>query len=455
MGKELRKQVPHAFHGKWSAAGNRSDPIGLLEVQDKGRIKRLVPIRYGRMLDSPFTFYRGAAVLMASDLAGSPNTGLKAILCGDAHLSNFGIFATPERRMVFDINDFDEAFPGHWEWDLKRLAASAVIGGRDNGFSDSDCRDLAEETALAYCRAIACFAKLDTLDRWYYHVNIEAVEKVFRKSSKKGRKSAVKMITKARRHTHEQTVEKLTGFANGRRRIRSDPPLVIPVGNMALREYIDRKDVKTYTRKCISEMWRQYVKSLPDERRYLLARYRISDVALRVGGIGSVGTRCYIALLTGKSEEDALLLQFKEAGPSVLEQYVGRKGIYQSHGQRVVTAQRLMEATTDIFLGWSRGDHSGLDYYWRQLKDMKGAADVSSMDKTGLLTYLTVCSSCLARAHARTGASLEIHGYLGKGRRFARAIAKFAILYADQNERDYARLVKAAKSGRIQVDEGI
>ena len=454
-GKKLRKQFPHSQHAHWSPDSNRANPVDLLRSQDDGRISHLLPIRYGRMLDTPFTFYRGAAILMAADLAASPDTGMITMLCGDAHLSNFGIFATPERRMVFDINDFDEAFPGHWEWDLKRLATSGVIAGRDNGFSESDCRELAEETALAYCRAMDRFAKLSTLEQWYFHINVEAVEKVFRKSSKKGRKSAAKMVAKARRHTQEQTLVKVTDRSGESPRIVGDPPLVVPIGDMALEKYIDRKDVKTYTKKRFRVMWREYVKSLPDERRHLLSRYEVIDAALRVGGIGSVGTRCFIALLSGEKQSDALLLQFKEAGPSVLEPYIKYKSLYEKHGQRVVTAQRLMEATTDIFLGWSRGSHTGLDYYWRQLKDMKGSADVSIMDQTGLKTYLSICGSCLARAHARTGDALGINGYVGKGNKFARAIGTFAASYADQNEHDYERLVKKVKAGAIPVEKGI
>jgi uncharacterized protein (DUF2252 family) len=455
MGKALRQEVPFNSHGQWTPAADRPDPLSLLQAQDKGRVKHLLPIKYGRMLVSPFTFYRGSAVVMAADLAGTPVTGIEAILCGDAHLSNFGIFATPERRLVFDINDFDEAFPGPWEWDLKRLAASAVIAGRDNGFSEPSCRRLAEDVARVYGRAMDRFSQMTTLEQWYYHVNVDIVQRVFEKSSKKGRKSATKMVKKAERRTHEQTLEKLTRAENGQRRIISDPPLLVPLREMDLEQYMSKADLKKLSEHGVEKSWREYLASLPDERRYLLERYQIVDIALRVGGIGSVGTRCLIVLLKGGAEDDALILQLKEAGPSVLETYVDRKSSYNSHAQRVVTAQRLMQATSDIFLGWSTGARTWLVYYWRQLKDMKGSANLVTMDEDGLKAYLGVCSWCLARAHARTGDEIEIRGYLGQKGAFARAIADFAMAYADQNERDYETLVKAVKSGRIAAETGI
>jgi uncharacterized protein (DUF2252 family) len=455
MGKALRQEVSLSSHGQWTPAADRPDPLSLLQAQDQGRLERLLPIKYGRMLVSPFTFYRGSAVVMVADLAGTPVTGIEAVLCGDAHLSNFGIFATPERRMVFDVNDFDEAFPGPWEWDLKRLAASAVIAGRDNGFSEQSCRQLAEDTTLAYGQAMDRFSQMPTLEQWYYHVNVEAVQEVFKQSSKKGRKSAATMVKKAGRHTHEQTLEKLTRIEDGQRRIIGDPPLLMPIRDIELEKYLGREHVKKLSEQGVEKSWREYLASLPDERRYLLQRYEIIDIALRVGGIGSVGTRCAIVLLKGGAEDDSLILQLKEAGPSVLEAFVNRKVPYDSHAQRVVTAQRVMQATSDIFLGWSKGAHTDLDYYWRQLKDMKGSADVATMDENGLKAYLAVCSWCLARAHARTGDGIKIRGYLGQNGGFARAIGDFAVAYADQTERDYAALVKAVKSGRIAAETGI
>ena len=455
LGKALRQEVPFSSHSQWTPAPDRPDPLSLLQAQDQGRVERLLPIKYGRMLVSPFTFYRGSAMVMAADLAGTPVTGIEAVLCGDAHLSNFGVFATPERRMVFDVNDFDEAFPGPWEWDLKRLAASAVIAGRDNGFGEQSCRQLAEDTTLAYGQAMDHFSQMPTMEQWYYHVNVDTVLEVFEQSSKKGRKSAAKMVKKAERHTHEQTLEKLTRIEDGQRRIISDPPLLVPVRDKEFEMYFSKEHVKKLSEQGIEKSWREYLASLPDERRYLLEQYQIIDIALRVGGIGSVGTRCMIVLLNGGTDDDALILQLKEAGPSVLEAYVDTKISYNSHAQRVVIAQRVMQATSDIFLGWSRGAHTDVDFYWRQLKDMKGSADVATMDEDGLKAYLAVCSWCLARAHARTGDGIKIRGYLGQNGGFSRAIGDFAVAYADQTERDYEALVAAVGSGRIAAETGI
>jgi uncharacterized protein (DUF2252 family) len=429
MGKALRRQVPLAGHSQWTPAADRPDPLALLQAQDKGRVKQLLPIKYGRMLESPFTFYRGSAVLMAADLAGTPATGLEAVLCGDAHLSNFGVFATPERRMVFDINDFDEAFPG---------------------------RQLAEDTTLTYGRAMDRFCQMTTLEHWYYHVDVEAVLQAFEEqSSKKAHKDAKKMVKKARTKTQEQTLEKLTRLEDGQRRITSNPPLLVPFREMNLEQHLSKADMKQLSEQGVARTWDQYLASLPDERRYLLQRYQLSDGALRVGGIGSVGTRCAIVLLKGGAEDDALILQLKEAGPSVLEAYVDYRSPYESHAQRVVTARRLMQATSDIFLGWSRGAHTGVNYYWRQLKDMKGSADIARLDESGLRVYLGVCSWCLARAHARTGDRVQIRGYLGTKDAFAKAIGDFAVAYADQAEQDYKALVKAVKDGRIATETGI
>ena len=454
-GRALRQRVPLDSHSQWQPAADRPDPLALLQAQDEGRVKQLLPIKYGRMLESPFTFYRGSAVVMAADLAGSPVSGIQAVLCGDAHLSNFGVFATPERRMVFDINDFDEAFPGPWEWDLKRLAVSAVIAGRDNGFSEKICRRLAVDTARAYVKAMDYFSEMPTLEQWYYHVEVDAVLKVFERSSKQGRKSAQKMVKKAQSKTQEQTLEKLTRLENGQRRIVNDPPLLVPFRDMGLERYLSKADLKKLSEKGIESTWNQYLDSLPDERRYLLQRYHIIDAALRVGGIGSVGTICTIVLLKGGAEDDALILQLKEAGSSVLEAYVDYQTSYENHAQRVVTAQRLMQATSDVFLGWHKSELSERDYYWRQLKDMKGSADVAALDEKGLQAYLGVCSWCLARAHARTGDEIQIRGYLGRKDTFAKAIGKFAVTYADQAERDHEALVKAVKAGQIAAEKGV
>jgi uncharacterized protein (DUF2252 family) len=448
-GKALRKQVPRRRHGDWTPAPNRPDPISLLQAQDDGRIQELLPIKYGRMVASPFAFLRGSAAVMASDLATTPVTGIHTVLCGDAHLSNFGIFATPERRLVFDINDFDESYPGPWEWDLKRLAASAVVAGRENGFSDKKCRQLAVVVARSYRKSMQRFAQARTLDVWYFHVEADAVLRAFEKHAKEDAKSARKVVKKARTKTHEQTLEKLTELVEGRRQIINDPPLLVRLTHVLTEEQkgqITERDVK--------RNWSEYLNSLPEERRLLLSRFRATDVALRVGGVGSVGTRCTILLLEGGAEDDALILQQKEAGGSVLEPYLAKRG-YASPAQRVVTNQRLMQAASDIFLGWHKAVLTGVQFYWRQLKDMKGSFDVASLDEAGMRTYLGVCSACLARAHARTGDAAGIWGYLGKSDAFDEAIGDFAVAYADQTERDHQALVEAVQGGRIAAETGI
>ncbi len=448
-GKALREQVPRSSHGAWVPSPERSDPVSLLQVQDKGRLEHLLPIKYGRMLESPFTFLRGSAAVMTADLASTPVTGLQVELCGDAHLLNFGVFATPERQLVFDVNDFDEAYPGPWEWDLKRLAASAVVAGRDNGFSDKVNRKLAEDVTVFYRDAMVRLARASALDVWYFHVEVDRVLEAFERSSGKAGKSARKMVKKARTHTHEQTLEKLTEVVGGRRRIINDPPLLV-----RLSELLTEEQKAQITEKDVENMWNDYLASLPDERRLLLSRFQISGVALRVGGVGSVGTRCFIALLEGGAEGDALILQLKEAGPSVLEPHLPKRD-YGKHAERVVVGQRLMQAASDIFLGWHESPLSGVQYYWRQLKDMKGSIDVATLDEAGLETYLKVCSVCLARAHARTGDASAISGYIGKSNALARAIADFAVAYADQTEIDYKVMLEAVESGKITVEKGI
>ena len=458
MGKALRKQAPRSSHGDWAPEPDRPDPISLLQAQDKSRIQHLVPIKYERMLESPFAFLRGSAVVMACDLIATPVTGIQTMLCGDAHLSNFGVFATPERNLVFDINDFDECFPGPWEWDLKRLVASAVVAGRENGFKDKVNRKLAVAVTETYRRAIGRFSEASNLDVWYYHVDTDAVLSVFGSaSSKKGEKGAQKMVKKARSHTHQQTLDKLTHFVDGQRRILSDPPLLVPLREMDFQKRLDlsEAELRQMTEQNVEDSWRQYLDSLPDERRYLLQHYRITDAALRVGGVGSVGTRCVIVLLESGAKDDALILQLKEAGPSVLEAYLPKKRVYSQHAQRVVTGQRLMQAASDMFLGWHTSSLTELNYYWRQLKDMKGSANVAAMDEESLRAYLAVCSVCLARAHSRTGDQVAIGGYLGSNDVFANAMADFGVAYADQTERDYQALVDAVKSGRVEAETGI
>jgi uncharacterized protein (DUF2252 family) len=454
MGKALREKAPRASHGEWTPAEDRPDPISILQAQDEGRLQHLLPIKYGRMLESPFAFLRGSAAVMAADLVGTPVSGLQAILCGDAHLSNFGVFASPERKLVFDINDFDEAYPGPWEWDLKRLAASAVVAGRENGFSEKKCRSLAVDLCEVYRFAMGKFSEAHTLDVWYYHVPADAVLDIFERSSKKGGKSTQKMMEKARRKTHQQTLEKLTHFEDGRRRIISDPPLLVPFREMGLGNYLGEEDLRRLAKESIEDSWRQYLESLPDERRFLLKRFQVRDGALRVGGVGSVGTRCIILLLEGESEDDALILQLKEAGPSVLEAHLTERR-YSEHAERVVIGQRLMQATSDIFLGWHTSMYTDRDFYWRQLKDMKGSADVGAMDYKSLRTYLGVCAWCLARAHARTGDEAGIAAYIGKSKAFPEAIGDFAVAYADQTECDYQAVAEAVESGRITAEKVI
>ena len=449
IGKAKRDLVPLSSHGEWQPASDRPDPVSLLQAQDEGRVQQLLPVKYGRMLESAFTFYRGSAVLMAADLANTPVSGIDVLLCGDAHLSNFGVFATPERKLVFDLNDFDEVYPGPWEWDLKRLAASAVIAGRDNGFKDKDNGKLARLVAKVYREAMNRFAKKSVLDVWYYHVKAEQVLELFVTYSKKGAKSTKKMLKKARTKTREATLEKLTEIVDGRRQIINDPPLLIRLSDLLTEEQ------KTQIpEQHIEESWSDYIGSLPEERRLLLSKFKIADGALRVGGVGSVGTRCTILLLEGGAQKDAIILQQKEAGHSVLESYLPERG-YSSHAERVVIGQRLMQAASDIFLGWHQSRLTESQYYWRQLKDMKGSVDVATLDEAGLGTYLAVCSLCLARAHARTGDPAAIAGYLGKSKAFDKAIGKFAEAYADQAEKDYQALVEAVDSGQIIAQTGV
>jgi uncharacterized protein (DUF2252 family) len=449
QGKSLRKQAPRSSHGDWAPAADRPDPLSLLQAQDEGRIQHLLPIKYGRMLASPFAFLRGSATVMASDLASTPVTGLNVVLCGDAHLSNFGIFATPERNLVFDINDFDETYPGPWEWDLKRLAASAVVAGRENGFKQKACRNLALTVSRSYRKMMKRFAETAILDVWYFNMDVDVVMKVFKKYSKTGAKSTQKTVKKARSHTSQRTLDKLTALVDGKRQIVNNPPLLVRLSSL-----LDDDQKKQFSQADITKLWDEYVESLPMERERLLRRFRVTDAALRVGGVGSVGTRCTIALLAGDAGQDDLILQQKEAGPSALEPYLPKRD-FASQAQRVVYGQRIMQAASDIFLGWTLGHQSGRHFYWRQLKDMKGSFDTTLLDESGLGTYLGVCSVCLARAHARTGDASAISGYLGSGDVFNNAIADFAVAYADQTVKDHQALVDAVESGRIVAETGV
>lgn len=448
-GRALREQTPRSRHRIWAPNPSRPDPVKLLEEEDSTRLKQLLPIKYGRMMESPLAFMRGSAVVMASDLATTPVSGLQVQLCGDAHLLNFGVFATPERKLVFDINDFDETYPGPWEWDLKRLAASAVVAGREKGFGDETSRKLAMAVSKYYQRAMLRLAQSAFLNVWYFQVDVDKVLEVFEQASKRAGKNAQKVVNRARGSTQERTIEKLTEVIDGRRRIRNSPPLLA-----RLSEILPEERKAEITEQYLEKLYQDFVNTLPEERHQLVSHFRITDGALRVGGIGSIGTRCIIFLLEGNERDEALMMQLKEADPSVLEPYVAKKK-YASHAQRVVIGQKLMQAASDIFLGWIEDPGTGIQYYWRQLKDMKGSFDLNYLDEAGLETYLKVCSVCLARAHARTGDAACISGYIGKSDIFCEAITDFAVAYANQTESDYQALVEAVKSGRIIAEKGV
>jgi uncharacterized protein (DUF2252 family) len=406
------------------------------------------------MLVSPFTFYRGAALIMAADLASTPTSGLHVQLCGDAHLSNFGVFGSPERRLLFDVNDFDETLPGPWEWDVKRLTASLAIAGRNNGYTGAQRRDIVLAGAREYRTAMAQFASMPNLEVWYAHLEMETLLQQLQSQFDPKRVKAVqKNVAKARTKDSVQAFTKLTSETNGEPRIVSDPPLIVPMEEL-LPEGIELSK----TTDLLVRLLRTYRRTLETDRRHLLEQFRFAHIARKVVGVGSVGTRAWVILLLGRDSGDPLLLQAKEAQESVLERFVG-KSAYTNHGQRVVAGQRLMQATSDIFLGWERVesplDGTTRDFYLRQLKDMKGSAEVETMLPDGLAAYARMCAWTLARAHARSGDRIAIAAYLGKSASFDRAIADFAEVYADQNERDYERLQNAVKTGGIEVRTGL
>jgi uncharacterized protein (DUF2252 family) len=434
-GRAARRVAPRGSHAEWAPAPDRPDPVDLLETQARDRIQELMPIRYSRMMASPFAFMRGSAIIMANDLASTPKTGIQAQLCGDTHLMNFGAYASPERALLFDVNDFDETLPGPWEWDIKRLAASFVVAGRHNGFDAADCREAARASAASYRRRMAEFSEMGELEVWYTRVGAEEVSGLLTDAKKKTTKKVNKAVRKARGRDSLQALSKLTRVVDGRRMIIDDPPLLVRIP--------EEDDIRAQ----VYAILESYKRTLQDDRRHLLERYRFVDAARKVVGVGSVGTRAYVVLLEGRDENDPLFLQVKEAGTSVLENYV-KSNTYEHHGHRVVAGQRLMQAASDIFLGWFRGT-GGRDFYWRQLKDMKGSANVEGMSPDELVLYGGLCGWTLARAHARSGDRVEIAGYLGKSERFDRAIADFARAYADQIERDHAALCAAVKSGRL------
>ena len=452
-GKAARKEVPRAGHAVFAPSPTRADPVELLESQATTRVPELVPIRYGRMLVSPFTFYRGAALLMANDLAGTPRSGLTVQCCGDAHLSNFGVFASPERRLVFDVNDFDETLPGPWEWDVKRLAASMLIAARDNGFRAKEQERVVLDTVARYRTAMADFAAMKTLDVWYSHLDIESALAEFATQIKpKGVKRTEKQLAKARTRDSMTAFSKLTTVVDGQARIVDQSPLIVPIDKLAPpggREELFEQ---------LRGLMRTYRESLEFDRRVLLEAFQLTDFARKVVGVGSVGTRAWIALLFGRDGQDPLFLQMKEAQASVLEGFLGPSE-FSNHGQRVVVGQRLMQATSDIFLGWLHVD-AGLDgrsrdFYARQLKDWKGSAEIEQMVPKGMAAYGQLCGWTLARAHARSGDRVAVASYLGSGDTFDRAILEFSMAYAEQNERDYQALGEAVKSGRITAETGL
>ncbi|POA17834.1 DUF2252 domain-containing protein [Pseudomonas sp. FW300-N1A1] len=432
-GEQLRESVPHSAHAIWSPPRKHRNPLALLEESNRYRLPELVPVRYGRMLRSPFTFLRGSAGLMAHDLATTPLTGIRVQACGDCHLLNFGLFATPERNLIFDINDFDETLPAPWEWDVKRLAISFAVAARDNRLSDKEARSAAVECARAYREHLRKLSKLNPLEVWYDCLDAQAIIDLAPNAEVK--KFREQVIAKAKIRIGDYLYPKISGEVGGRRRLIDQPPILFHVHEKG---FLQR----------VQMALQDYRLSLPHERRVLFDRYRLEDIAVKAVGIGSVGTYCFVGLFFS-AENHPLLLQFKEACPSVLAPYAG-KSDYENQGQRVVTGQRLMQSSSDIFLGWTRG-RNGRHFFVRQLRDMKMSAPIEGGTASRMKLYADLCGRTLARAHAKSGDSALISGYLGKTDTFDQAIGKFAISYADQNAKDHAALLAAEKSGRIQA----
>ena len=458
LGKAARVTVPRSSHATFEPSADRPDPVTLLEDQATTRVQELVPIRYGRMLVSPFTFFRGAALVMASDLSTTPHSGLTAQICGDAHLSNFGIFASPERQLVFDCNDFDETLPGPWEWDIKRLAASIVVAGRYRGHAKAVRTAAITAVGRAYREGMRQMATMSNLEVWYFHVDVaNVISELEKQATTTGSKTQARMaatankaVAKARTKDSMKALDKLTQVVDGERRIISDPPLLVPADEVFPELQADQFMAM------FRELLRRYRQTLSTDRRHLLEQYRFSQMARKVVGVGSVGTRVWVVLLEGPGPEDVLFLQAKEAEASVLERFT-KKSPYGNHGARVVAGQRLMQASSDIFLGWQRSeglDGSSHDYYVRQLQDWKGSIDTETMVPQGLEAYGSLCAVSLARAHARSGDRFAMAAYLGNSDSFEKALAKFAESYADQNERDYEAFAAACKSGRLHAEEG-
>ena len=434
-GKALRDKVPRSSHSVWQPAANRRDPIEVLEESNNDRVPELIPIRYGRMLRNSFAFLRGSASLMASDLMTTPHTGIMVQACGDCHLMNFGLFATPERNLVFDINDFDETLPAPWEWDLKRLAISFVTAARYNQISNQESEAFAIECVRSYRDHLLQYSKMSPLEVWYDCLDAKTI--LDTAPDAKAKKFRENLIKKAQQRIGDYLFPKISYEVDGRHRLVDQPPLLYHI------EKIGFEDI-------VRDVLKTYKLSMPDERRILFDRYRFEDIAVKVVGVGSVGTRCFVGLFFS-ADHHPLLLQFKEARTSVLEPFAG-KSLYKNHGQRVVTGQRIMQSSSDIFLGWTRGPE-GRDFFVRQLRDMKMSVPIDDISSIQLMRYASVCGRVLARAHAKSGDTALISGYLGKSDIFDRAIGKFAMAYADQNEEDYAALVAAVKSGRIKAED--
>ncbi len=461
LGKAARERARPAAHAGWEPAADRPDPVTLLEQQNVTREPDLVPVRHGRMMVSPFTFYRGAAKIMAADLRDTPTAGLKVQLCGDAHLSNFGVFASPERALVFDLNDFDETLPGPFEYDVKRMAASFTIAARNNGFNDLQARDVTLAAASSYRDAMAAFAEMRTMDIWYAHRSEEdllgavaamtsSLKGADKKAVKAAEQSARKNAQKAHTRDSLQALSKLAEYVDGEYRIVSQPPVVVPARDLAPSIGLSAEQLEH----AIHEQFRAYRATLQDDRRHLLERFQVVDVARKVVGVGSVGTRAFIVLLQGRDQQDPLFLQVKEATRSVLEDHLP-KSRYHQPGERVVQGQRMMQAASDIYLGWTKGVDANRYLYWRQLRDMKGSAIVETMAPITLSIYARFCGETLARAHARSGDPIALTAYLGSKDRFDQSIADFSQRYADQNERDYNEFCDAIRSGRLQALEGV
>ena len=451
-GKAARAQAPLQSQAVFEAGPSRVDPVTLLLAQAQSRVPELVPIRHGRMLVSPFTYYRGAALPMAADLASTTSSGLRVQLCGDAHLSNFGMFASPERHLIFDVNDFDETLPGPFEWDVKRLAASFAVAGRDNGIAKKDRRKIVLAGVAAYRTAMQEFAAKSELDVWYAHLDVDDLfAQLKTQATKVQKKTASGWLAKARAQDSMRALDKLTTEVDGKRQIISDPPLIVPVGELF--PDTEAQALNDQLRALVAK----YRLTLQSDRRHLLERFKLTQVARKVVGVGSVGTRAWILLMEADDGVDPLFLQAKEAQPSVLAEYAGRSK-YTNHGQRVVAGQHLMQSASDIFLGWQRVpgvDGVSRDYYVRQLRDWKFSFPIEQMALAGLTTYAQTCAWTLARAHARSGDRIAIAAYLGSSDQFDNAIADFAEIYADQNEADHAALQAAVAEGRVEAQTGL